>query len=206
MSVLYVAGEVDAAAAPGLRSKLACSCADPPRDVVVDLSKVTFMSCSGLRPLIDAQARLGERLWLRRVPRPVTRLLDLTHLRSTFRVLEDRISGDDESGAVMALEAQVAGMQAAMRNRAVIEQAKGVLMDAHHCDAEHAWNLLLQASGDRKMGVGDLAAAVTRTADGADERTSGVATRAAVQEVPLSAQAVDGGSGKYAGSLTQPLA
>jgi anti-anti-sigma factor len=206
MSVLYVAGEVDDTVAPGLRSQLACSSADPPRDVVVDLSRVTFMSCAGLRPLIDAQARLGEHLWLRRVPRPVTRLLDLTHLRATFQVLEDRISGDDDSGAFMGLEAQVVGMQAAMRNRAVIEQAKGVLMDAHHCDAQHALDLLRQVSRDRKVEVGDLAAAVTRTADGADEGTSGVALRAALQEALFPAQAVDGGSGKYTSSLMQPLA
>ncbi|MGZ4617268.1 MAG: ANTAR domain-containing protein [Frankiaceae bacterium] len=194
MSVLYVAGEVDAAAAPRLRSQLVCACEDPPRDVVVDLSRVTFMSCTGLRPLTEAEARLGERLWLRRVPPPVTRLLELTHLCSTFRVLEYRMTDDDESVEAGTLEAQVEGMQEAMRGRAVIEQAKGLLMDVHDCDAEHAWRLLLRVARDNNVEVGHLAAAVT--ADAADEGMLGVAEQATLKELLHTAQAVTDGAGR----------
>ncbi|MCU1668240.1 MAG: hypothetical protein JWP40_1167 [Blastococcus sp.] len=201
MSVLYVAGEVDGTAAPGLRSQLACAGADPPRDVVVDLSRVTFMSCAGLRPLLEAEARLGERLWLRRVPWPVTRLLELTGLCSTFRVIDHRGSGDEESVEVVKLEAQIAGMQQAMHSRAVIEQAKGLLMDVHDCDAEHAWTLLLRASRDRHMQVSDFAAAVTVAAAGTGEGASGAVMRAALQEVLPSTQAVDGNSGQHLSSV-----
>ena len=183
MSVLYLAGEVDGVTALHVRSQLACAGADPPRDVVVDLSRVTFMSLSGLRPLLEAEVRLGERLWLRRVPRPVTRLLELTRLRSNFRVIDHRQSDDEESVGVVKLEAEMEGMQQGMHSRAVIEQAKGLLMQVHDCDAEHAWKLLLQASRDRQMQVSDLAAAVTMATAGHGEDALDTATRAALQEV-----------------------
>ena len=95
-SVLYVAGEVDSATAPCLRAELAYAGVDPTADVVIDMSGVTFMSCSGLRPLLEAQARLGQRLWLRAIPRPVTRLLDLTHQHATFQVIDHRTSVESD--------------------------------------------------------------------------------------------------------------
>lgn len=203
MSVLFVAGEVDSEAAPGLRSQLACAGADPPRDVVVDLSRVTFMSLSGLRVLLEAKVRLGVQLWLRRVPRPVTRLLELTRLQSTFRVIDHRGSDDEESVEVAELEAQIAGMQGAMDSRAVIEQAKGLLMHVHDCDADQAWNMLLRVSRDRQMQVSDLAAAVTVAANGTGEGASDAATGAALQEVLLSPRAVDGHPGRHLSSVQQ---
>jgi anti-anti-sigma factor len=90
--VLHLTGDVDLAAAPGLHQLLERPIADPACHIVVDLSAVTFMDCSGLRPLLDAQALIGDRLRLRGLPRQVTRLLDLTGLHGAFDVIDDGTS------------------------------------------------------------------------------------------------------------------
>ena len=41
--------------------------------------------------------------------------------------------------------------------RAVIEQAKGILMAAQHCDAEEAFDLLVRASQRENVKVRDIA-------------------------------------------------
>jgi GAF domain-containing protein len=48
-------------------------------------------------------------------------------------------------------------MQAAMANRAVIEQAKGIIMAQNRCDADGAFNILRRASQGRNVKVRDLA-------------------------------------------------
>jgi GAF domain-containing protein len=48
-------------------------------------------------------------------------------------------------------------MQAAMANRAVIEQAKGIIMAQNRCDADEAFNILRRASQGRNAKVRDLA-------------------------------------------------
>lgn len=83
--VLHLTGEIDYAVSPELRRELDRRSAQPPHQVVVDLSAVTFMDCSGLRPLLEARARIGDGLRLEdNLPRSVTRLLHLTGLRNTF--------------------------------------------------------------------------------------------------------------------------
>ncbi|MFF4344380.1 STAS domain-containing protein [Kitasatospora sp. NPDC001540] len=80
--LVRVRGEVDADTAPRTGRELARALAEH-REVVLDLSEVTFMDCAGLRVLLAAgeQAdRTGARLVLRGAGRPVTRLLELTGL------------------------------------------------------------------------------------------------------------------------------
>jgi GAF domain-containing protein len=48
-------------------------------------------------------------------------------------------------------------MQAAMANRAAIEQAKGIIMAQNRCDADEAFNILRRASQGRNVKVRDLA-------------------------------------------------
>ena len=76
---ITVTGELDMASAPGLRDALLSYCSAATTDpVVVDLSGVTFMDLSGLRPLTEAQRLLegeGKTLKLRGVPHAVARLL-----------------------------------------------------------------------------------------------------------------------------------
>src|SRR3954447_615996 len=52
-----VAGEIDFLTAEQLRSALA-TCADGGRTVALDLTKVQFMDCYGMRVLLDAAARV----------------------------------------------------------------------------------------------------------------------------------------------------
>ncbi len=84
--VLHLTGDIDYAVCPELRRELDRRSAEPPDQIVVDLSGVTFMDCSGLRPLLEVQARIGDRLRLENLPRPVSRLLQLTGLRSRFSI------------------------------------------------------------------------------------------------------------------------
>ncbi|MEU4115685.1 STAS domain-containing protein [Kitasatospora sp. NPDC028055] len=77
-----VCGEIDLDSAPDLRRELSRALADH-RQVVLDLSQVTFMDCSGLNVLMEARNqadRNGACLALRGITRPVARLLELTGL------------------------------------------------------------------------------------------------------------------------------
>jgi GAF domain-containing protein len=57
-------------------------------------------------------------------------------------------------------------LQAAMASRAVIEQAKGILMGERRCSAEEAFRILTRLSQDTNRKVRDVAAAlVTRAGD-----------------------------------------
>ncbi|MFE9960512.1 GAF and ANTAR domain-containing protein [Micromonospora sp. NPDC005299] len=51
-------------------------------------------------------------------------------------------------------------MQAAMRNRAVIEQAKGIIMAERRCTADQAFAILTKASQNRNTKLRDVAAAL----------------------------------------------
>ncbi|WP_250036666.1 ANTAR domain-containing protein [Paractinoplanes maris] len=51
-------------------------------------------------------------------------------------------------------------MQAAMQSRAVIEQAKGILMGGRHCSAEEAFKILTKLSQDTNRKLRDVAAAL----------------------------------------------
>jgi GAF domain-containing protein len=67
-------------------------------------------------------------------------------------------------------------MQAAMQSRAVIEQAKGIIMGSRHCTADEAFALLSQLSQDTNRKLRDVAAALVASAspdDSAGERASG---------------------------------
>ncbi|MDP9825063.1 GAF and ANTAR domain-containing protein [Kineosporia succinea] len=72
--------------------------------------------------------------------------------------ISNAVSADDN--AKLAAE-----MQTAMASRAVIEQAKGVIMAQNRCDAEQAFEVLRIASMGRNVKLRDLARdIVTRTA------------------------------------------
>lgn len=86
--VLTLSGELDLASAPALERQL-----DDARDVavprvVVDLSGLEFFDSAGLHVLLDAHRKLrgnGQGLVLRRGPRAVQRMFELTHTLTIFR-------------------------------------------------------------------------------------------------------------------------
>lgn len=81
--ILAMTGDVDLATAAAFRMLLETA-AQAPATVVVGLSDVLFMDCSGLPPLLEAHARLGDRLRLRGLRPAVRQLLLLTGLHSLF--------------------------------------------------------------------------------------------------------------------------
>jgi hypothetical protein len=64
---------------------------------------------------------------------------------------------------VRRLSTQVEGLQEAMRQRAVIEQAKGVLVAREGCSAEEAFGTLVRSSQHRNVKVARVAAEVVAT-------------------------------------------
>ncbi|MFD8478273.1 STAS domain-containing protein [Kitasatospora sp. NPDC059673] len=81
-------GEIDLDSAPSLGRALATAL-ESHREVVLDLSKVTFMDCAGLGALVRARNqadRCGAHLVLRGAGRCVVRLLRLTGLHRRLAV------------------------------------------------------------------------------------------------------------------------
>jgi anti-sigma B factor antagonist len=101
--VIRLAGELDMAAVPELVAQLAEAAEVPaPTPLVVDMSGVTFIDCSGLHPLLKAHARLDGRLRLQNASPPVhrlLRLLDLTTLAAPADGgrADSRVSGGGHS-------------------------------------------------------------------------------------------------------------
>ncbi len=85
-----VAGELDIAAAPRLEQALR-DAAMAARVVVVDLRDLTFIDCSGIRPILDGAIRArqtGARLLVARGPSPVDRVFMLTGISKLVHVVE----------------------------------------------------------------------------------------------------------------------
>ncbi len=85
--VLGVHGELDLATAPALARELHAAQKTGSKRVVVDLSELEFMDSSGLHELLRARTRASERdqrLSLRRGPRSVQRLFELTNTEHLF--------------------------------------------------------------------------------------------------------------------------
>jgi anti-sigma B factor antagonist len=80
-TTVALAGEIDMLTAPDLEAAVRRLCAAEPSEVVLDLSKVTFMDSTALRAIISAQqlcARAGSRLSLIPGPEQVQRLFEIT--------------------------------------------------------------------------------------------------------------------------------
>jgi hypothetical protein len=73
-----------------------------------------------------------------------------------------RSKTENGSPAPDALEAERAALLEAVEHRAVIEQAKGMLMLKHRCDADDAFGLLLEISRRERRKVRDIAADLVR--------------------------------------------
>ena len=88
---LHVGDDLDLATASGLDARIGRAMARRRDDgLVLDLAAVTFMDCSGLRPLLRARNRLQHRFCLRRVPPRVLRFLTLADLAASLRILPEQ--------------------------------------------------------------------------------------------------------------------
>ena len=61
------------------------------------------------------------------------------------------------ASTVDRLRTELDGLRQAMASRAVIEQAKGILMAQHRCGPDQAFDLLRRASQHRNVKVSELA-------------------------------------------------
>ncbi|MGY1774099.1 ANTAR domain-containing protein [Blastococcus sp. SYSU D00813] len=82
---------------------------------------------------------------------------------------------------LQALETEVAQMRTAMASRAVIEQAKGILMLLAGCSDQVAFDVLTHISSTTHRKVRDLAVAITESACGRSPLPADV--QAAIRDV-----------------------
>jgi anti-anti-sigma factor len=80
--VVSVCGEVDIATAPEMAACVASVLAKHPLCVVLNLSKATFMDCSGLNVILEAKSKLPEAIILREPPPSLLRILGILELDS----------------------------------------------------------------------------------------------------------------------------
>ncbi|GGX60746.1 ANTAR domain-containing response regulator [Streptomyces anandii] len=165
----------------GCTETLAKALAELPPGVVrvdLDMSRVTFMDTTGLEFLqvLDEHGRchlveVTATGW-RGQPR---RVLELAGL-DTADPLRPRPDGraypppDSLTGSAVAAERserllrlreEVEQLREAMVTRPVIDQARGILMAAHSCTPEQAWDILREASQRSNTKLRAVAAAVT---------------------------------------------
>jgi anti-anti-sigma factor len=85
-TVLHPVGELDLATAPKLREALGANVSG---DVVVDLSRLSFIDSTGLNVLVDAYKRLttrGHQITLRAPAGRVMALLEITGLDAALNI------------------------------------------------------------------------------------------------------------------------
>lgn len=192
---LAVSGDLDIVAAPALRQSLAWAGRQQVAQVVVDLSAVTFIDCAGVRPLLEAKTRLGARMHVADPSARVTWFLELAGLRGVldrmpapapprpdYGLAPSPSQGPDFDN-LTALEIAFADLQIGLRELAVIERAKGVVMGARGCSQREAWVALVQAAQMHNVPVRDIAAALTATAAGRSDCPPGPATAAALRSL-----------------------
>ncbi|MEI5097725.1 ANTAR domain-containing protein [Streptomyces sp. PmtG] len=67
---------------------------------------------------------------------------------------------------VLALRSENVQLRRALSSRAVIDQARGMLMALAPCSSERAWGLLVDVSQHGNVKLRDVAAALVATAEG----------------------------------------
>lgn len=199
--VIQVVGEIDGTTAPFLRRVLARVAPGSRGQVVVDLSGVTFMDAPGLQPLIEAKARLGDRMWLSDVPPRVTDLLRDTGVHADFGIQD---AGDvaptvAASHGLRELEERLIAERARASSRARVDQAKGLVMATRRCGAKDALQMIRQASREHGVDVHDVVDALTIDAAARATSRPGAAVMAALRTVlAVAPEPLDGVSARDA--------
>lgn len=163
--VLWLTGELDMSTAAGVDRQLREFCEVRGDSVViVDLSGVTFIDSSGLDSLVRAHHDLAAHdrlLSLQSVPRAAQRLFGLLRRLGDCPLLEQELAsttaGLDDLTTVDDGLTKVTRLHAAVHRRAALDQAKGLLMGVHGCNAAQAGALLEQISSRHMVALDDLA-------------------------------------------------
>lgn len=75
--VIAITGELDLATVGSLETSLAAAYATGPDRIVLDLTELEFADSTGLKVIIQAHQRIGDRLVFVRGPRQIDRLFEL---------------------------------------------------------------------------------------------------------------------------------
>ena len=129
---------------------------------MVDLSGVTFMSCTALRVLAEARTRLGSRLFVSGRSRTVTRLFAMTGLATLFA-------------------------DVAATTTPALGRARDLLTGVHGCTDEEAGRMLTGAAEGYGVPVSelvDLLIRAPRAGDRPPSATAAVATLALLMRLP----------------------
>lgn len=193
VAIVGLRGDVDDLTAPALVEGLDLALAVRPSPLVVDASAMSFCCVRGFAALLDGtgraartgasvavaglsplQVRLIRTGWPHRDPTPFG-----------HSSLSDALSHGPPAPdpAVEADRTELAHLRRAMRTRATIEQAKGVMMARRSCSPDEAFRLLAEASQRTNRKLHLVAAAVV----GAVQRPDGSTGSAVPDGVPVAA-------------------
>jgi anti-sigma B factor antagonist len=96
-TTLQIQGEIDLANAELLTGVLENQLAVQQRHVRLDMSRLTFLDCTGLRVIVDAHNKFlvaGGKLVLTGIGCRIARLLDITRLDETLFIADDFLDSD----------------------------------------------------------------------------------------------------------------
>jgi anti-sigma B factor antagonist len=91
-NVLPLEGEIDLHVSPEVGESLRRMVAKKPRELIVDLAKVTYLDSSGLAVLIEAMQNVqkyGGRFALAGVQESVKQIFDIVRLDQVFQIFPD---------------------------------------------------------------------------------------------------------------------
>ncbi|GGW38688.1 hypothetical protein GCM10010503_13590 [Streptomyces lucensis JCM 4490] len=174
--LLRAHGELVVGCTDTLAGTLAALPADAAR-IELDVSGVSLMDTAGLR-FLDLLSGYGRRHGIpvsatgwRGQPHRVLELLDLD-TTDPLRTALPRASAVRTASAVVqeraeeveSLRLEIEQLRHAIDSRPLIDQARGILMAAHACTSDQAWDILREASQRTNLKLRQVAAAVTASA------------------------------------------
>jgi len=158
--IVRLTGELDLAGAPSLRDCLVALVAD---DIVIDMTGLTFLDCSGISVLVEAHKRAvqhGRTVVLRRPQGIVARVLDLSGVDEGFAIEPSvlvRATAGDALGEHAGSE-RSSRTDRTTSSTATSPSAADPLGSGHVCpggDQQLAGTVVEGAGSDRPGGVTD---------------------------------------------------
>ncbi|MEY2241999.1 ANTAR domain-containing protein [Streptomyces sp. BF23-18] len=147
-TLVAVAGEIDIDTAQTLQDSLSAALVRSREGLDLDLVRVDFCDCSGLRVLLRLRSLAlaeGKTVRIGAAGHAVERLLMLTGTAPLFAPSNG--AGPHPDGkSEKDLRAEVIDLKRAMWSRPVIDLARGVLMASFGVNDEDAWSVLVEVS------------------------------------------------------------
>jgi anti-anti-sigma factor len=195
--VVTLSGDADRQSQGRLSSALRAGVPDDSSALVLDLRGLAFCSPQAMGALVDAVASLADRgLTVAVVGLPLATarvwLMSEVPVPMQYGTVEQAVAamavdhGDEPTAGVDAesgtanLLAEVEGLRRALATRAVIEQAKGMLMERLSCTAEEAFDLIVLQSQNSSRKLHEVATEYLR----ANVGTSAIASSSLFRERP----------------------